>query len=54
MGLIPKSKKPIKEAEQFTEEELEFIVKKLRTAEYKGHEFELFFNVLKKITDSTK
>lgn len=52
MGLVPKKK--LKEAEQFTEDELEFIVQKLRSAEYKGHEFEQFFKILKKITDSIK
>ena len=35
----------------FTKEELKFLLTKLRTAEYKGLEFEAFYNVYTKIQD---
>lgn len=51
MGLIDKSKPKVKD-EQLTVRELEFILAKLRTAEFKGSDFEMYFNVLKKLTDA--
>jgi hypothetical protein len=33
-----------------TKAEIEFVLKKLRTADYKGSEFETFFNVFNKLT----
>jgi len=50
MGLIEKSKPKVKD-EGLTQKELEFILAKLRTADYKGSEFELFFQVFKKLSD---
>ena len=52
MGLIDKIK-PKKE-EGLTKTEAEFILAKLRTADFKGNEFEMFFAVFKKITDHIK
>lgn len=49
MGLIEKSKPKVKD-EGLTQKELEFILTKLRTAEYKGSDFEMYFNILKKLT----
>jgi len=49
MGLIEKSKPKVKD-ESLTVKELEFILTKLRTAEYKGSDFEMYFNILKKLT----
>jgi len=51
MGLIDKAKPKVKD-EQLTVRELEFILAKLRTAEFKGSDFEMYFNVLKKLTDA--
>jgi len=51
MGLIDKTKPKVKD-EQLTIRELEFILAKLRTAEFKGSDFEMYFNVLKKLTDA--
>lgn len=51
MGLIDKTKPKVKD-EQLTIRELEFILAKLRTADYKGSDFEMYFNVLKKLTDA--
>jgi len=41
---------PAPEAESFTMEEVEFLLVKLRTADYKGSEFETFFNIYVKLT----
>ncbi len=38
------------EVESFTLEEVEFLLIKLRTADYKGSEFETFFNIYVKLT----
>lgn len=53
MGLLDKIvKNQPKEVESLlTKKELEFILVKLRTATYKGDEFETFYNVWVKITD---
>jgi len=52
MGLIDKIKPQPKqeEVENLTAEELEFLLSKLRTATYTGHEFETFYNIWVKIT----
>lgn len=52
MGLLDKArpKEPRPEG-SFTKEELQFLLAKLRTAEYKGVEFEKFYNVYTKIQD---
>ena len=49
MGLIDKVKPKPKKAEGLTKEESEFILAKLRTATYKGEEFEMFYTIFKKI-----
>lgn len=52
MGLIDKIKPQPKqeEVENLTIEELKFLLSKLRTATYTGHEFETFYNIWVKIT----
>jgi len=51
MGLIDKINPPKpKEVESFTPEELRFLLAKLRTATYTGHEFETFYKVWVKIS----
>jgi len=51
MGLLDKKKvvEPTQE-ESFTSEELRFILEKLRTASYIGHEFEMFYRIWVKIS----
>jgi len=50
MGLLDKVKpKSSSEDINLTKDELKFILTKLRTAEYKGVEFETFYNVYSKI-----
>lgn len=53
MGLLDKlGKSQVKEVEsKLSKKELEFILVKLRTATYKGDEFETFYNVWVKLTD---
>lgn len=52
MGLLDKTRsKPASNSLELTKEELKFLLAKLRTAEYKGMEFEAFFNVYSKIQD---
>ena len=52
MGLLNKAKpKDSGEDIPLTKEELKFILAKLRTAEYKGVEFETFYNVYTKVQD---
>jgi thymidine phosphorylase len=50
MGLINKIQKK-KEETDLSKEEVQFILNKLRNANYKGEEFEQFFKVMKKLTD---
>ena len=52
MGLIDKiiPQQKQQEVESFTPEELKFLLSKLRSATYTGHEFETFYNVWVKIT----
>lgn len=52
MGLIDKIRPQPKqeEVESFTPEELKFLLLKLRSATYTGHEFETFYNIWVKIT----
>jgi len=54
MGLIDKVKRKSIEDYQITKQEAEFIIQKLRSADYKGSEFETFYKVVKKITDHIK
>ena len=53
MGLIDKIKPKVK-VEGLTKEESEFILAKLRTATYKGEEFEMFYTIFKKIGEHIK
>jgi len=51
MAILDRTKPaPAPEAESFTLEEIEFLLIKLRTADYKGSEFETFFNIYVKLT----
>lgn len=52
MGLLDKKVSKPKPADvELTQDELRFILAKLRLAEYKGTEFESFYNVYTKIQD---
>ena len=52
MGLLDKAKpKGVGSEVNFTKEELQFLLAKLRTADYKGNEFEKFYHVYTKIQD---
>lgn len=53
MGLLDKVKTPAKSAlsQELTKKELEFLLAKMRSATYRGDEFETFYNVWVKITD---
>lgn len=44
------SKEKVSEELSLTSEELDFILKKLRSADYKGHEFETFFKIWTKVS----
>jgi hypothetical protein len=52
MGLLDKMNLSSKQEEvsSFTAEEYKFLLLKLRSATYTGHEFETFYNVWVKIT----
>ncbi len=54
MGLIDKIKEKPEKKEGLTEEESEFILAKLRTATYKGDEFEMFYTIFRKIGQHIK
>lgn len=52
MGLLDKMKQPVKAASsELSKKELEFLLAKMRSATYRGEEFETFYNVWVKITD---
>lgn len=52
MGILTKGRPPRgSQDKEFKKNELEFLLAKLRTATYKGEEFEMFYNVWVKITD---
>jgi len=53
MGLINKVVKKVNE-EELTKEDIQFILNKMRSANYKGEEFEQFFHVFKKLSDHLK
>jgi hypothetical protein len=44
------SKEKVSKELSLTSEELDFILKKLRSADYKGHEFETFFKIWTKVS----
>ena len=53
MGLLDKlGSKPVKSETQlgFSKKEIEFLLAKLRTATYKGEEFEAFYNIWVKLS----
>lgn len=52
MGLLDKVIPQLKQEEvnSFTVEEYKFLLSKLRSATYTGHEFETFYNVWVKVT----
>jgi hypothetical protein len=52
MGLIDKiiPQQKQQEVESFTPEELRFLLSKLRSATYTGHEFETFYNIWVKVS----
>jgi hypothetical protein len=50
MGLISKIRKK-EGSKEFSKQEVEFLLAKLRTATYRGDEFEMFYNVWVKLTD---
>ena len=41
--------KPVKTGNDLTKEDAQFIIAKLRQAEYKGSEFEQFYNIMTKL-----
>jgi hypothetical protein len=54
MGLLDKlGSKPVKSEAQlgFSKKEIEFLLAKLRTATYKGEEFEAFYNIWVKLSN---
>lgn len=54
MGILDKlQSKDIEKSKnlELTREELKFILAKLRTADYKGNEFEMFYQVFVKIQE---
>ena len=54
MGLLDKVKPASKEADGLTKQESEFILTKLRTATYRGDEFEMFYTIFRKIGEHIK
>ena len=52
MGLFDKINPSSKQEEvnSFTAEELKFLLSKLRSATYTGHEFETFYNIWVKVS----
>lgn len=53
MGILTSGSRNKKTAStDFTQKELEFLLAKLRSATYKGDEFEMFYNVWVKINNN--
>jgi hypothetical protein len=51
MSILDKIRTPqVEEPNSFTAEECKFLLLKLRSATYTGHEFETFYNIWVKIT----
>jgi len=51
MGLLDRIKPTqVEEVTNFTAEELKFLLLKLRSATYTGHEFETFYNIWVKVS----
>lgn len=53
MGIVNKLHQK-KDDDTLTKPEVEFILAKLRSANYKGDEFEQFFHVMRKLSDHLK
>lgn len=54
MSIINKLPQETPKTVDFTKEELEFIIVKLQSTDYKGYEFEQYFKVYKKLVDKLK
>jgi ribosomal protein S6 len=54
MSIVDRSKIDVNSTPDFTKEELEYILQKLRDASYRGYEFEQFFKIYKKLVDKIK
>tara|TARA_B100000575_G_C22753122_1_gene449114 strand:- start:288 stop:458 length:171 start_codon:yes stop_codon:yes gene_type:complete len=52
MGILTKQK--LKAIEGLSKEDLEFVLRKLRDSDYKGHEFEDFYRVWTLLTNHLK
>jgi len=53
MGILDRAKKQVKseDSRELTQQELEFILAKMRSATYRGEEFEMFYNTWVKLVD---
>lgn len=50
MGLLSKGRQEVKQEEpNLTQQELEFLLIKMRSADYKGEEFEMFYKIYLKL-----
>lgn len=50
MGLLSKGKQEVKQEEpNLTSQEIEFLLVKMRSADYKGEEFEMFYKIYLKL-----
>lgn len=54
MGLLDKVKQTPVIEKDLSKQEAEFIITKLRLSEYRGSEFEVFYKVVKKLSDYIK
>lgn len=54
MGIISSSRKRTQSDYSLNKDELEFVLTKLRNANYTGHEFEMFYKVWVKLAGSFK
>lgn len=52
MGILTSNRGKKPTSTEFTQKELEFLLAKLRSATYKGDEFEMFYNVWVKIQNN--
>ena len=51
MGILDRASVPIKKQDEtLTPQEIEFIMKKMRSAAYVGDEFELFYTIFVKLS----
>lgn len=54
MGILTNSRKRAQPDNTLSKDELEFVLLKLRNANYTGHEFEMFYKVWVKLAGSFK